>query len=136
MGFICVSFTVWRWKRATMKRGSKSLTKDEVLTFLNLFALQASSPKAYKNTITNSFEIVVSLSIWRVIFWKKNQKWMTHGPFKFNAYQDLMPCSLGFLQYKGVTFFAQCLINSFGHWENWNPKTNKEFLMFWCGSKW
>jgi hypothetical protein len=46
-----------------MKRGNKSLTKDEILTFLNLLALQASSPKAYKSIVTNSFEIVVSLSM-------------------------------------------------------------------------
>jgi len=46
-----------------MKRSNKSLTKDEISTFLNLFALQATRPKAYKSTTTNSFEIVVSLSM-------------------------------------------------------------------------
>jgi hypothetical protein len=33
-----------------------------------LVTLQATRPKAYKNTTTNSFEIVVSLSMWKVIF--------------------------------------------------------------------
>jgi hypothetical protein len=46
-----------------MKRSNKSLTKDEILTFLCLFALQATSPKAYNNIVTNSFEIVISLSM-------------------------------------------------------------------------
>jgi hypothetical protein len=35
-----------------------------------LLALQATYPKAYKNIATNSFEIVVNLSMWRVIFKK------------------------------------------------------------------
>jgi hypothetical protein len=46
-----------------MKRSNKSLTKDEILTFLNLLALQATCPKAYKSTATNSFKIVVNLSM-------------------------------------------------------------------------
>ncbi len=37
---------------------------------------------------------------------------MAHGPFMFNACQDLVHCCLGFPQYKGVTFFAQCLTSS------------------------
>ncbi len=40
-----------------------SLAKDEISMFLSLFVLQASCPKAYKSTTTNSFEIVVSLSV-------------------------------------------------------------------------
>jgi hypothetical protein len=36
----------------------------------------------------------------------------------FNAYQDLVACYLGFPQYKGVIFFAQCLTSFFEHWEN------------------
>jgi hypothetical protein len=46
-----------------MKRSNRSLTKDEISVFLGLLALQVACPKAYKNTITNSFEIVVSLSM-------------------------------------------------------------------------
>ncbi len=46
-----------------MKRSNRSLTKDEISTFLNLLALQAASPKAYNSTATNSFEIVVSFSM-------------------------------------------------------------------------
>jgi hypothetical protein len=48
---------------AVMKRSNKSLTKDEISTFLSLLSLQAACPKAYKSTATNSFEIVVSLSM-------------------------------------------------------------------------
>ncbi len=40
-----------------------SLTKDEISTLLGLLALQAACPKAYKNTVTNSSKIVVSLSM-------------------------------------------------------------------------
>jgi hypothetical protein len=58
VGFICV-FS----HGEGMKRRNMSLTKDEILTFLNLLALQAACPKAYKSTVTNSFEIVVSLSM-------------------------------------------------------------------------
>ncbi len=58
VGFIC-DFS----HGGVMKRSNKSLTKDEISTFLNLFALQATRPKAYKSTTTNSFEIVVSLSM-------------------------------------------------------------------------
>jgi hypothetical protein len=36
-----------------------------------LLALQATRPKVYKSTTTNSFEIVVNLSMWKVIFFKK-----------------------------------------------------------------
>jgi hypothetical protein len=46
-----------------MKRSNMSLTKDEILTFLGLLALQAACPKAYKSIVTNSFEIVVSISM-------------------------------------------------------------------------
>jgi hypothetical protein len=46
-----------------MKRSNRSLTTDEISMFLGLFALQAACPKAYKSTATNSFEIVVSLSM-------------------------------------------------------------------------
>jgi hypothetical protein len=46
-----------------MKRSNKSLTKDEILVFLGVLALQAACPKAYKSTATNSFEIVVNLSM-------------------------------------------------------------------------
>jgi hypothetical protein len=46
-----------------MKRSNKSLTKDKISTFLSLLALQVTCPKAYKNTATNSFEIVVNLSM-------------------------------------------------------------------------
>jgi hypothetical protein len=98
------------------------LATISILTFLSLLAIQAHCPKAYKSTTTNSFEIIISLSMWRVTFRKVFQKWMAHGPFMFNACQDLVPCWLGFSQCKSVTFFAQCLTNSFGHWENWNPK--------------
>jgi hypothetical protein len=48
---------------AMMKRNNKSLTKDEILAFLSLLALQGAYPKAYKNIVTNSFEIVVNLSM-------------------------------------------------------------------------
>ncbi len=58
VGFICV-FS----HGAMMKRNIKSLTKDEISVFLNLLALQAACPKAYKSTTTNSFEIVVNLSM-------------------------------------------------------------------------
>ncbi len=58
VGFICVFF-----HDAVMKKSNMSLTKDEILVFLNLLALQATCPKAYKSTTTNSFEIVVSLSL-------------------------------------------------------------------------
>ncbi len=47
---------------ALMKR-NKFLIKDEILTFLNLLALQVAHPKAYKSFVTNSFEIVVNLSM-------------------------------------------------------------------------
>jgi hypothetical protein len=46
-----------------MKRSNKSLTKDEISAFLGLLALQAACPKAYKSIATNSFEIVVNLSM-------------------------------------------------------------------------
>jgi hypothetical protein len=45
-----------------MKRSNRSLTKDEILAFLGLF-VQATYPKVYKSIVTNSFEIVVSLSM-------------------------------------------------------------------------
>jgi hypothetical protein len=51
-----------------MKRSNRSLTKDEISVFLGLLALQPTCPKAYKSIATNSFEIVVNLSMWRVIF--------------------------------------------------------------------
>ncbi len=53
-----------------MKRSNRFSTKDEISAFLDLFALQVACPKAYKNTTKNSFEIVVNLSMWRVIFKK------------------------------------------------------------------
>jgi hypothetical protein len=56
-----------------------------------LLALQATRPKVYKRTTTNSFEIVVNLSMWKEIFLRKTQKWMAHRLFMFNAYQDLVP---------------------------------------------
>ncbi len=93
-----------------------------------------SSP--YKGLQEHYNKFVVSLSIFRTIFLKVFQKWIVHESFMFNVCHDLMPCCLGFPQYKGMTFSVQCLTSSFGHWENWNPKTNKEFLMFWLGSKW
>jgi hypothetical protein len=46
-----------------MKRSNKSLTNNKISVFLGLFALQAAYPKAYKSTATNSFEIVISLSM-------------------------------------------------------------------------
>jgi hypothetical protein len=58
VGFICV-FS----HGAMMKRSNRSLTKDEILALLSLFALQVPRPKAYKNTTTNSFEIVVNISM-------------------------------------------------------------------------
>jgi hypothetical protein len=58
VGFICVFF-----HGAMMKRNNRSLTKDEILVFLSLLALQATCPKAYKSTATNSFEIIVSISM-------------------------------------------------------------------------
>jgi hypothetical protein len=58
VGFICI-FS----HGAVMKKSNKSLTKDEILAFLNLFALQAACPKAYKSIATNSFEIVIILSM-------------------------------------------------------------------------
>jgi hypothetical protein len=50
MGFICV-FS----HGAVMKRSNKSLTKDEISTFLSLLALQAACPKAYKSTPKNNY---------------------------------------------------------------------------------
>jgi hypothetical protein len=58
--------------------------------FLSLFALQAACPKAYKSIATNSFEIIVCLSMWRVIFRKVFQKWMAHELFIFNDCQNLV----------------------------------------------
>jgi hypothetical protein len=46
-----------------MKRSNRFLTKDEISMFLGLFTLQVACPKAYKSIATNSFEIVVSLSM-------------------------------------------------------------------------
>jgi len=71
-----------------MKKSNKSLTKDEISMFLSLLALQATRPKVYKSTTTNSFEIVVSLSMWKVIFFLKIQKWMGMG------YSCLMPAKI------------------------------------------
>jgi hypothetical protein len=51
-----------------MKRTNKFLIKDEISAFLGLLALQVPCPKAYRSTTTNSFEIVVILSMGRVIF--------------------------------------------------------------------
>jgi hypothetical protein len=50
VGFICV-FS----HDGMMKRSNRSLTKDEISMFLNLLALQAACPKAYKSTATNLF---------------------------------------------------------------------------------
>ncbi len=61
--FIYVFFQV-----AMMKRTNKFLIKDEISAFLGLLALQVPCPKAYRSTTTNSFEIVVILSMGRVIF--------------------------------------------------------------------
>jgi hypothetical protein len=58
VGFICV-FS----HGAMMKRSNKFSTKDEISAFLSLLALQATFPKAYKSIATNSFEIVVNLSM-------------------------------------------------------------------------
>jgi hypothetical protein len=58
VGFIC-DFSLG----GVMKRSNMSLTKDEISTFLSLLALQATRPKVYKRTTTNSFEIVVNLSM-------------------------------------------------------------------------
>jgi hypothetical protein len=46
-----------------MKKNNSSLTKDEILAFLSLLVVQTTSPKTYKSTATNLFEIVVSLSM-------------------------------------------------------------------------
>jgi hypothetical protein len=46
-----------------MKRSNMFETKDDISPFLGLLTLQATCPKAYKSTATNSFEIVVSLSM-------------------------------------------------------------------------
>jgi hypothetical protein len=46
-----------------MKRSNRSLTKDEISAFLALLALQVACRKAYKSIATNSFEIVVNLSM-------------------------------------------------------------------------
>jgi hypothetical protein len=58
VGFIYVFFHC-----AIMKRSNKFLTKDEIFAFLSLLTLQATSPKHYKSTATNSFEIIDSLSM-------------------------------------------------------------------------
>jgi hypothetical protein len=58
VGFIC-DFS----HNGVMKKSNKSLTKDEISMFLSLLALQATRPKVYKSTTTNSFEIVVNLSM-------------------------------------------------------------------------
>jgi hypothetical protein len=58
MKFICVVF-----HGAMMKRNNRSLTKDEISAFLGLLVVQVTCPKAYNNTTTNSFEIVVSFSM-------------------------------------------------------------------------
>jgi hypothetical protein len=58
VGFICVFSDC-----AMMKRSNRSLTKDEISTFLSLLDLQAACTKAYKSTPTNSFEIVVNFSV-------------------------------------------------------------------------
>jgi len=58
VGFICVfSHDVM------MKKNNNYLTKDEILAFLSLLAIQAACPKTYKNIATNSFEIVVNISM-------------------------------------------------------------------------
>jgi hypothetical protein len=46
-----------------MKRSNSPLTKDEILVFLSLLIVQVACPKTYKSTATNSFEIIVSLSM-------------------------------------------------------------------------
>jgi hypothetical protein len=48
---------------AVMKKINMSLTKDEISAFLNFLALQAACSKAYKSIPTNSFEIIVNLSM-------------------------------------------------------------------------
>jgi hypothetical protein len=48
--FICI-FS----QGAVMKKSNRFLTKDEILAFLSLLALQASYPKVYKSIATNSF---------------------------------------------------------------------------------
>jgi len=58
VGFIYVFF-----HDVVMKRNNNYLTKDEILAFLSLLAIQAACPKIYKSTATNSFEIVVNLSM-------------------------------------------------------------------------
>jgi hypothetical protein len=45
-----------------MKR-NKFLIKNEILMFLSLLVLQVAQPKADKSFVTNSFEIVVNLSM-------------------------------------------------------------------------
>jgi len=58
VGFICV------FSNGAMMKGSNiSLTKDEILAFLSLLALQVARPKAYKSPTTNSFEIVVNITM-------------------------------------------------------------------------
>ncbi len=49
--------------RCNDEKEQQVLTKDEILVFLGLLALQAACPKAYKSITTNSFEIVISLSM-------------------------------------------------------------------------
>jgi hypothetical protein len=85
-----------------MKRNNRSLTKDEISALLGLLALPVACPKDYNSTTTNSFEIVVNLFNVKGNFFFLNSE--VNGPLMFNAYQDLMPCCLGFPQYKGVTF--------------------------------
>jgi hypothetical protein len=46
-----------------MKRNKRSLTKDEISVFLSMFALQVACPNVYKSIVTNSFEIIVNLSM-------------------------------------------------------------------------
>jgi len=46
-----------------MKKSNRSLTKDEIFMFWSLLALQVTCSKAYKSTPTNSFEIIVNLSM-------------------------------------------------------------------------
>jgi hypothetical protein len=46
-----------------MKSSNNSLTKDEISTFLSLLVVQVACPKTYKSIATNSFDVVVTLSM-------------------------------------------------------------------------
>jgi hypothetical protein len=55
--FFATIITIWEGL------GFFFLATISILTFLSLLAIQAHCPKAYKSTTTNSFEIIISLSM-------------------------------------------------------------------------